>query len=98
MSDIIVSKKEDKGGVEIYDVDVSDSGSSASFVVRVTSESQSRFLPEGFTSAELVEESFRFLLEREPKESILSNFEISTIEGYFPEYPERISERLKSAG
>ena len=34
----------------------------------------------------LVEESIRFLLEREPRESVLPRFEISEIERYFPEY------------
>ena len=38
--------------------------------------------------------SFRFLLAREPKESILSRFELPVIERYFPEYPEEIRGRL----
>ncbi|MGZ8636765.1 MAG: hypothetical protein ACXWX2_07315 [Actinomycetota bacterium] len=33
---------------------------------------------------------FAFLLEREPKESILANFEVATIGRYFPEFEERI--------
>ena len=35
---------------------------------------------------ELIRESFEFLLEREPKESILSRFDLSVISRYFPEY------------
>ena len=42
----------------------------------------------------LLEESFRFLLEREPKESILQVFEIDVIERYFPEYGTGIRQRL----
>jgi hypothetical protein len=42
----------------------------------------------------LIEESFRFLLEREPKESILSSFELPVIARYFPEYPDEIAQRL----
>lgn len=42
----------------------------------------------------LIEESFRFLLEREPKESILGRFELSVIARYFPEYPKEIRKRL----
>lgn len=34
----------------------------------------------------LVAESFRFLIEREPKESILRSFELTMIGRYFPEY------------
>jgi len=43
---------------------------------------------------ELVRESFRFLLEREPKESILGSFDLLVINRYFPEYRARIVERL----
>ncbi|MDH3213172.1 MAG: hypothetical protein OEM05_11865 [Myxococcales bacterium] len=45
-------------------------------------------------SEALLEESFRFLLEREPKESILQSFELSVIERYFPEYRDEIRKRL----
>ncbi len=51
-------------------------------------------LPEGSSPAELVEASFRFLLDREPKESILSQFELGVISRYFPEYKDRIADYL----
>jgi len=35
---------------------------------------------------ELVYKSFQFLLAREPKESILSRFDLDIIKTYFPEY------------
>lgn len=37
---------------------------------------------------ELLRASFEFLLEREPKGSILREFDIMTIARYFPEYPD----------
>lgn len=43
---------------------------------------------------ELVRKSFQFLLEREPKESILSRFDLSAISRYFPEYEAEIKKRL----
>jgi hypothetical protein len=43
----------------------------------------------------LVEESFRFLLEREPNTSILSSFELPLIGKYFPQYAREICERLR---
>jgi hypothetical protein len=46
----------------------------------------------------LVEESFRFLLEREPKESILERFALSDIKRYFPEYGREITVRLGKFG
>ena len=42
----------------------------------------------------LVEASFAFLLEREPKESILREFDITVIGRYFPEYEREIRRRL----
>ena len=42
----------------------------------------------------LLKESFRFLLEREPKESMMRKFEISVIERYLPEYPGEMRSRM----
>ena len=43
---------------------------------------------------DLVRRSFEFLLEREPKESILARFDLSVIARYFPEYDREIARRL----
>lgn len=42
----------------------------------------------------LVAETFTFLLEREPKESILRRFDLSVVARYFPEYPDEIIRRM----
>ncbi len=42
----------------------------------------------------LVRETFAFLLEREPKESILRAFDVSVVPRYFPEYDREIRRRL----
>jgi hypothetical protein len=42
----------------------------------------------------LVEESFAFLLEREPNTSILREFPLAVISDYFPEYIEEMRTRL----
>jgi hypothetical protein len=42
----------------------------------------------------VVLQSFRFLLEREPATSILRQFSLSDISGYFPEYPSELERRL----
>ena len=42
----------------------------------------------------LVRESFRFLLEREHKESILRSFDLTVISRYFPVYERQIAGRL----
>jgi hypothetical protein len=42
----------------------------------------------------LVRASFNFLLEREPRESILRNFDLPLIGRYFPEFSDEIVRRL----
>ncbi|HVF13539.1 MAG TPA: hypothetical protein VM942_03010 [Acidimicrobiales bacterium] len=48
----------------------------------------------GTDEAILVQESFAFLLEREPPSSILGRFELTVIGRYFPEYEREIRDRL----
>ena len=67
------------------DVDVSDSGSTSHHLVRVSANDFVRWA-KGRSVEELVRDSFRFLLEREPKESILKTFDLSVIKRYFPDY------------
>lgn len=51
-------------------------------------------LGQGKSAEKLIEQSFRFLLEREPNNSILSAFDLSLISRYFPEYEKDIRNRL----
>ena len=48
------------------------------------------------TAEELLRASFRFLLDREPNTSILSEFELPVIGRYFPEF-ERVIQRCLEA-
>jgi hypothetical protein len=66
-------------------VDVSDASGTSHHVVRVSRQDFDRWR-RGRTAEELVRDSFTFLLEREPKESILRGFDLSVIGRYFPEY------------
>ncbi len=47
-----------------------------------------------YTPAQCIEASFSFLLDREPKEAILSRFDIKVIPRYFPEFKHEISAYL----
>jgi hypothetical protein len=51
-------------------------------------------LAPGATPEWLVEASFAFLLQREPRESILRSFDLPVIERYFPEYRSELGRRL----
>lgn len=74
-------------------VEVQEASGSSEHRVTVTDGDVVRFAP-GSDKKSLIEESFRFLLEREPRESILASFELPVIARYFPEYPEEIRGRM----
>jgi hypothetical protein len=71
-------------------VRVTDAGTSRDFEVAITNAEMERFAPGEVDPAGLVRRSFEFLLVREPKESILGSFGLSTIVRYFPEYESEI--------
>ncbi|HEV8697908.1 MAG TPA: hypothetical protein VGQ89_09460 [Candidatus Limnocylindrales bacterium] len=77
-------------------VTVSDDRSSTTHSVTVSSEDA--FDLAAATDAthvqRLVEETFDFLLEREPKESILRTFDLSVVSQYFPDFDHEIRSRL----
>ena len=77
-----------------YRVTVTDGGSSTHLVTVAPSDLER--LAEGRSVEALIEASFRFLLDREPKESILSDFDIAVIGRYFREYEREIAERIRS--
>jgi hypothetical protein len=62
--------------------------------VAVSADDLYRYAPNGVTAERLVEASFTFLLERETRESILREFDLPEIGGYFPEYETEIRRRL----
>jgi hypothetical protein len=77
----------------IYDVTVDDGRGTTSHEVTVWPSDIARYAPDAGPE-ELIEASFVFLLEREPKEAILKRFELPIIERYFPEYPSRVAGML----
>ncbi len=68
-----------------------------SFQVDVSAAELLRYAPSVADPKDLVERSFRFLLEREPPSSILKSFSLLTIERYFPEYAAEIRRRQPPA-
>ncbi|MDH3517878.1 MAG: hypothetical protein OEM66_03035 [Acidimicrobiia bacterium] len=78
----------------IYAVDVSESDGTSRHTVTAT---RAHLAELGLDAPpeRVIEESFHFLLEREPKEAILARFDLPVIGRYFPEYPEEIRHRLE---
>ena len=81
------------GDESTYRVTVEEGATRTVHEVTVTPQDVARYAP-GATAARLVKASFEFLLEHEPKEAILSRFDLPTIERFFPEYPTKILELL----
>jgi hypothetical protein len=77
----------------VYRVVVAEGRTTTTHDVTVTPDDVARYAP-GSTPEQLLEASFRFLLEREPASSILSRFALPVIERYFPEYPGVVRQML----
>jgi hypothetical protein len=69
-------------------------GSETRHRVRVSRADLARLAPGASDPVDLVEASFAFLLERESKESILREFDLTVIGRYFPDYEREIGHRL----
>jgi hypothetical protein len=86
-ADRIVVSVRKSGDGHVADVTVNDQ-ETTTHRVRVSRFERERYATEDV--ADLVRRSFEFLLEREPNGSILREFDLSTIERYFPDYAREI--------
>ncbi len=77
-------------GTHRCEVDVVEERSTTRHAVEVSKAELDRW-GRGRSAEELVRDSFRFLLEREPKESILREFQLSVITRHFPDYERAIT-------
>jgi len=77
-----------------FDVAVSEGGGESRHHVTMTAETYERLAAGAATPEALVEAAFRFLLDREPKESILRRFDVTVIAHYFPEFERELPRYL----
>jgi hypothetical protein len=87
------STRQDDGWV--FEVTVSQESGHTKHRVTMARDVYERLTGTKCPPEELVRRSFEYLLEREPKESILSEFDITVISRYFPSYEEAISRRIR---
>ena len=86
MAEISVTRE----SAERFHVTIREGDASTEHTVTLTSADHER-LGDGHRSPEeVVRAAFEFLLEREPKESILSSFDLTVIGHFFPEFERRI--------
>jgi hypothetical protein len=77
-----------------YRVRVAEGSSETFHIVTLHPDDHRRLAGTGHTPEALIRASFAFLLEREPKESILAKFALPAIARYFPEYEREIGHKL----
>ena len=81
-----------------FRVRVIEPGSESTHEVTLDAKNHAKLAGDAATPEELIRKSFEFLLEREPKESILGRFDLPVIGRYFPEYEREIKRRLSRTG
>ena len=74
---------------DVFEVTVADSITTV-HEVTVTDQNLTDLTDNTVTKTQLLEFSFKFLLEREPNTSILSSFDINVITKYFPDYRDEV--------
>lgn len=87
-TDVQITHKEARDGGWQFTVRVEDQSGASTHEVTLDAEYWQKFVGKFSTPEELVTKSFAFLLEREPKESILTKFDMRDISRYFPEFEE----------
>lgn len=93
---IKITQKDSTDPLE-FEVVVSEGGGESRHQVSMARETYERLAPGGQEPARCVEAAFRFLLDREPKESILGSFDITVISRYFPEFERELPAYLEGA-
>ncbi len=91
---ISVSRKEEDATGWVFEVAISEPGSETVHTVTLSKADYERLTKEEAPPENLIECSFEFLLQREPKESILRRFDLTKIGFYFPENEQEIRQRL----
>ena len=82
---ILIKKRND----DVFEVTVVDT-ITTTHAVTVTNMSLTDLTKNNITKAELLDFSFKFLLDREPNTSILSSFDINVISEYFSDYKDEV--------
>jgi len=83
---MIQIKRTGNGDQLEFEVLVRDANGESRHDVTMSKSTYERLMAGRHTPEACVDAAFRFLLEREPKDSILGRFDIGVISRYFPEF------------
>ena len=90
-----INVREVEGPPVMYEVKVEEGGSATTHRVDVPEALYQKLTGGRISKAECVKHAFEFLLDREPKESIYSQFKLSVISNYFPEFEREFPKYLE---
>ncbi len=93
MPEIEVKRTDVEQYLSRFQVEVTEPDSVSRHEVTLSRADFERFGQSCRSPEELITRCFEFLLEREPKESILESFDIGVIGRYFPEFEEEFGRR-----
>ena len=83
--------KVDKQDENTFKVTVEEKNSESTHTVTLDDQYHKKLSGNIIPKEELIKKSFEFLVEREPKESIMSSFNLKVINKFFPEFEGYIS-------
>ena len=92
---IVVLRKRDNDQFE-FDVLVEDKQGESRHAVTLSRATYEHLTASKYAPETCVEASFRFLLDREPKHSILRNFDVAVISQYFSDFEHELPNYLSS--
>jgi len=94
MSTTIQVRRTGEGDPLAFEVVVREAGGESRHQVTLSQTTYRRLTSGQHTPEHLLEAAFRFLLDREPKESILGRFDVDVISRYFPEFARALPKYL----
>jgi hypothetical protein len=94
---LIEVRRTGEGGPLEFEVVVREGKGETRHDVTMAQETSDRLTVGKHTPERCLEAAFRFLLDREPKESILSRFDVTVISRYFPEFERELPRYLSQS-
>jgi hypothetical protein len=98
MSGFSISVTPDRARALAFDVVIRDAHGKSRHRVTIDPDEAQRWAKAGADPSRCVEAAVRFLLDREPKESILSAFDMGVIRRYFAEFDDAFPGYLAQRG
>jgi hypothetical protein len=91
---MIEVRRTSEGNPLTFEVVVREGRGETRHHVTMSGETCERLTAGQYTAEQCLQAAFRFLLEREPKESILGRFDVTVISHYFPDFERELPRYL----